>query len=155
ALGVVLYEMLTGERPFVGEDVGAIYGQQLYAQPLAPSALNAAIPAALEVLILRLLEKDPAQRLASAAHVRQALEALDVSAPLAEQEGRDLGRARYRRTFAGREAEVRQLRAAYEAAVAGQGALLIVVGEPGVGKTALCEQLASYVTQRGGRVLWG
>jgi KaiC/GvpD/RAD55 family RecA-like ATPase len=39
--------------------------------------------------------------------------------------------------------------------VAGQGALLMVVGEPGIGKTALCEQLASYVTQRGGRALWG
>src|SRR5207244_3468924 len=61
----------------------------------------------------------------------------------------------YRSTFVGREQELKQLQAAFDAAVSGQGALTLVVGEPGIGKTALCEQLATYVAVRGGRTLVG
>jgi predicted ATPase len=39
--------------------------------------------------------------------------------------------------------------------MSGQGALMMVMGEPGIGKTALCEQLATYVTLRGGKTLLG
>jgi DNA-binding CsgD family transcriptional regulator/tetratricopeptide (TPR) repeat protein len=60
-----------------------------------------------------------------------------------------------RRTFIGREPQLRQLREAFDAASAGHGSLAVVVGEPGIGKTALCEQLAGYVTTRGGRTLVG
>src|SRR5204862_5508991 len=61
----------------------------------------------------------------------------------------------YRRTFVGRENEVRQLQQAFDAALSGQGGLVMVVGEPGIGKTALCEQLATYVALRGGKALVG
>jgi len=56
------------------------------------------------------------------------------------------GNPLYRRVFVGREHEVRQLQAAFDAALSGKGALAMVVGEPGIGKTAVCEQLATYVT---------
>jgi predicted ATPase len=55
----------------------------------------------------------------------------------------------------GREAELRQLQTAFDAAISGQGSLAMVVGEPGIGKTALVEQLATYVSLRGGRTLVG
>src|SRR5439155_10169662 len=61
----------------------------------------------------------------------------------------------YRSTFVGREAELKQLQSAFDAALSGEGALLMVVGEPGIGKTALCEQLATYVAVRGGKTLVG
>src|SRR5205823_3277470 len=61
----------------------------------------------------------------------------------------------YSRTFVGREHELRQLQSAYDAALSGQGSLAMVVGEPGIGKTSLCEQLATYVALRGGRALVG
>ncbi len=61
----------------------------------------------------------------------------------------------YRRVFVGREAELKQLQSAFDGAMSGQGALMMVVGEPGIGKTALCEQLATYVTLRGGETLVG
>jgi len=61
----------------------------------------------------------------------------------------------YRRTFVGREAELEQLRAAFDGARAGQGTLVMVVGEPGIGKTTLCEQLIAYASERGGRTLVG
>jgi DNA-binding CsgD family transcriptional regulator len=61
----------------------------------------------------------------------------------------------YRRTFVGREAELHQLEAAFDDAAAGRAALIVVVGEPGVGKSALCEQLADSVMARGGCTLVG
>jgi len=61
----------------------------------------------------------------------------------------------YRRVFVGREMELRQLQTAFDSAMSGQGSLSMVVGEPGIGKTALCEQLAAYVTSRGGKTLVG
>jgi predicted ATPase len=60
-----------------------------------------------------------------------------------------------RSTFVGRDVELRRLVSAFEAAAKGQGALFMLVGEPGIGKTALCEQLASFVSARGGLALVG
>ena len=68
---------------------------------------------------------------------------------------RSLTNPLYERTFVGREQELRQLQTAFDAALSGQGSLAMVVGEPGIGKTSLCEQLATYVTVRGGRALVG
>src|SRR5207248_3941772 len=55
----------------------------------------------------------------------------------------------------GREQELTQLEAAFDAAASGQGSLVMVVGEPGIGKTTLTEQLATYASLRGGRTLTG
>jgi AAA ATPase domain len=60
-----------------------------------------------------------------------------------------------RSSFVGRESEQRHLLASFDAAAGGHGALLMLVGEPGIGKTALCEQLASVVGTRGGLTLVG
>jgi DNA-binding CsgD family transcriptional regulator/tetratricopeptide (TPR) repeat protein len=57
--------------------------------------------------------------------------------------------------FVGREHELRLLRHAFDEAAAGRGALVMVVGEPGIGKTTLCEHLAAYAAGRDGQVLIG
>jgi predicted ATPase len=57
----------------------------------------------------------------------------------------------YRRVFVGRETELGELRSAFDNAILGQGSLVMVVGEPGIGKTVLCEQLAAYVSSLGGK----
>jgi hypothetical protein len=57
--------------------------------------------------------------------------------------------------FVGRDDEQQRLLAGFEAAEAGHGARVMLVGEPGIGKTALCHQLASHVAARGGRPLVG
>jgi predicted ATPase/signal transduction histidine kinase len=59
------------------------------------------------------------------------------------------------RVFVGRVPELRELGAALERAWAGEGRLVCVVGEPGIGKTALARELASQSRLAGGRVLWG
>jgi predicted ATPase len=59
------------------------------------------------------------------------------------------------RPFVGREGELRQLQTAFESASNGHGALVMLVGEPGIGKTALCDQLAEFVSSREGLPLIG
>lgn len=73
ALGVTLYELVTGRPPFTGADATSVLTQHLTAAPVPPSQHAPAVPPALERLILRLLAKQAAQRPASAAEVVQAL----------------------------------------------------------------------------------
>ncbi|HXL15240.1 MAG TPA: serine/threonine-protein kinase, partial [Methylomirabilota bacterium] len=66
SLGVVLYEMLTGRRPFHDDDPHELYFTILSLPPAAPSVLNARISAAAESLVLQTIEKDPSRRPQSA-----------------------------------------------------------------------------------------
>jgi len=78
SLGAMLYEMVTGRPPFVGDDSVAIITQHLNTAPVSPSWHNAEIPPPFEALILCLLEKNPAKRPQTAAQVRQALESIST-----------------------------------------------------------------------------
>ncbi len=77
ALGVVLFEMATGELPFTGKTAFELSAAILY-EP--PGLLPARVPAGLRMLIRRCLEKDPGQRYQQAAEVRAALEVLQPGA---------------------------------------------------------------------------
>jgi len=157
SLGAMLYEMVTGRPPFVGDDSVSIIGQHINTPPVSPAWHRADLPPALETLIMQLLEKDPEKRPESAAVVLQALEAIE-SGKLKKEPSKETAPSEnplYRIVFVGREPELRQLQGAFDGAMSGQGALMMVMGEPGIGKTALCEQLSTYVTLRGGRTLMG
>ena len=65
SLGYMLYEMVTGRPPFVGDESVAIIGQHLNTPPVAPTWHRPDCPTGLEALILRLLEKDASKRPAS------------------------------------------------------------------------------------------
>ena len=158
SLGAMLYEMVTGRPPFVGDDSVSIIGQHINTPPVSPTWHRADLPPALETLILQLLEKDPAKRPSSATDVLQALESIDagkISKELSKEASTVAENPLYRRVFVGRESELKQLQSAFDGAISGQGALMMVVGEPGIGKTAVCEQLSTYVTLRGGKTLVG
>ena len=66
SLGVVLYEMITGKRPFDAESLQAICQKVMSATPLPPSQINSSLPAGLNELIASCLEKDPGRRRNSA-----------------------------------------------------------------------------------------
>jgi serine/threonine protein kinase len=132
SLGAMLYEMVTGHPPFVGDDSVAIIGQHINTPPVSPTWHRADLPPALETLILQLLEKDPEKRPESAAVVLQALEAIEAGK--IEKEPSTEAPAEnplYRRVFVGREQELKQLQSAFDSAISGQGALMMVTGEPG------------------------
>ncbi len=67
SLGVVLYEMITARRPFEGDTSAAVFDAILNRAPTAPVALNTEVPAGLEHIVNKALEKDPALRYQSAA----------------------------------------------------------------------------------------
>jgi eukaryotic-like serine/threonine-protein kinase len=73
SLGVVLYEMATGARPFPGDSMGAVFDAILHKAPTSPVRLNPRMPVDLERIVNRCLEKEPAKRWASAADLRDAL----------------------------------------------------------------------------------
>ncbi|WP_156027590.1 Stk1 family PASTA domain-containing Ser/Thr kinase [Candidatus Solirubrobacter pratensis] len=74
SVGVVLYELLTGQVPFDGEAPVSIALKQVSQPPVPPSQLEPGIPPALEHVVLRALEKDPARRFADADEFIAALE---------------------------------------------------------------------------------
>ena len=79
SLGAMLYEMVTGRPPFLGDDSVAIIGQHINTPPVAPTWHNGQCPRALDAVILRLLAKDPAERPESATDVLSALDAIDLA----------------------------------------------------------------------------
>lgn len=76
SLGVVLFELLTGTRPFGGASLTEITYKIVNSPPPIPSQLRPGLPPAFNPIILKLLEKDPTRRYAAGAEVGRALEAL-------------------------------------------------------------------------------
>ncbi|MFF3203771.1 serine/threonine-protein kinase [Streptomyces sp. NPDC002962] len=83
--GCLLYELLTGRPPFLGDSPFAVMHQHISQDPVAPSRLRPQIPAVVDDLVLRTLAKDREERLGSAAELRDTLAATltAVSAPAA------------------------------------------------------------------------
>ncbi len=73
SLGVVLYEMVTGRPPFLGDTPVAVASKHVRDHPLAPRQLNPAIPPTFEAIILKAMAKDPAHRYATAEELRADL----------------------------------------------------------------------------------
>jgi serine/threonine-protein kinase len=74
SVGIVLYEMLTGKVPFDGDSPVTIALKQVNEPPVAPAALNPAVPAPLQDVVLRALAKDPDDRYPDADAFIAALE---------------------------------------------------------------------------------
>jgi eukaryotic-like serine/threonine-protein kinase len=158
SLGAMLYEMLTGEPPFPGDDAVAIISQHLNAAPVAPSRHRGELPSSLDEPILRLLAKSPDERPDGAAAARRELEAAAKAPPEefpAPAEPENPLESLAGGVFVGRERELEEMRATLEDALAGRGHLLLLTGEPGIGKTRTAEELATYAQVRGAQVHWG
>ena len=78
ALGVVLYEALTGRPPFSADTEVATAMAHVHSQPLTPRQVRAGIPRSIEAVVRRAMAKDPAERYGSAAELAGALRAIDL-----------------------------------------------------------------------------
>lgn len=139
AIGCLLYELVTGAPPFTGPS-WAILTSHLDSPPKRPSELVVGVPDRLERLILRLLEKDVADRFGHADEVAGELAELrgyDVPSPESPPSRSYL----YRPRLVGRDAILVELARLRDDAIRGSGALALLGGESGVGKTRVAMEL--------------
>jgi non-specific serine/threonine protein kinase len=129
AIGVMLYEMVTGRVPFSDFDSQTILSQHLSDFVIPPSHTRNDIPLALESIILRLLAKNPQDRFASARDVKAALEQVVISS---ENIAALNNLPQLTTTFIGRAKEIADV-----AQVLESSRLVTLVGAGGIGKTRL------------------
>jgi Tol biopolymer transport system component/serine/threonine protein kinase len=94
SLGVVFYEMLTGERPFRGDTPTALLASILRDTPPPAGSLNPAIPRELDRIVNRCLAKDMSQRIQTALDVRNQLEEVKADVASGERDVEAAGRQR-------------------------------------------------------------
>jgi serine/threonine protein kinase len=146
--GIVLFECLAGEPPFVGADVGSVLQQHLSASPPRLRALGVDVPQALDAVVQRLLRKDPAERYQTAAAAAADLTAIadglrrGVREPPVIVGLHDRRQALTEPSFVARTAELAALADLVRAAAGGAGGLVLLEAESGGGKSRLLDELA-------------
>ena len=97
-----------------------------------------------------ILRQEPALELAPVTGEPEVVEGM-----VRTSAGRGPVPAQERGPFVGRDRELEYLRGALNKALAGHGRLVMLVGEPGIGKTQTAVELGRYAAERGACVLWG
>lgn len=150
SLGVVLYEMLTGQVPFAGDSSMSIVLKHISQIPVDPQEINSRIPDELNHLILKCLEKDRDKRYQDIEELLLELGRIEKSlvTPAAPERPHlppflEVGEeepAPSQPVFVARERELGRLADSLETALLGQGRILFVTGDAGSGKTALIQE---------------
>jgi tetratricopeptide (TPR) repeat protein len=156
SLGVMLYDWATGRPPFEGDDALEVVSQHIHAPVVPPTTIRPDLPAGLESVILRLLQKEPDDRFAAAADVREALGNLGAARGVAPEPGHVPIEGLTRGRMVGRKTELARLQDLWRgAAVEGRSHMALVSGEPGVGKTRLAHEVTATAQLDGALVLTG
>ena len=159
AFGVLLYELLAGVHPFRRSSHSGTLSAVLH-EPHAPVGQYAkGAPETARAMLDRLLAKQPNDRYQSFQDVRRDLGQLNDDsarvAGLAQPVAGDTAPSSGRTPYVGREAERAESRRLLEQAIQGQGSVLLLGGEPGIGKTRLAEELLLEARRRGCLALTG
>ena len=162
ALGCILHELVTGQRPFTATQAELLIEQQLHEPPVPVSSLVGGVPASLDELILQLLSKRPRDRLGHARDVAAmlartlhqlgdpAIPASQVELALAEVPDTAY---LYRTVMVGRQQPLALLNRQVDRSAEGQGAGCLLGGESGLGKTMLASELARQAALKQLRVV--
>jgi PAS domain S-box-containing protein len=153
SLGVTLYEMLTGELPFIAADPMEWVHCHLARQPAPPAQHVPGVPGALAAIVMKLLAKNPEERYQSAggveADLRHCLAALEASRridpfPLGRHDASD--RLLIPEKLYGRDLETKTLLDAFDRVVAnGAAELVLVSGYSGIGKSSVVNELQRVI----------
>ncbi|MGE6663765.1 hypothetical protein [Paenibacillus xylanexedens] len=160
ALGVILYELLTGQLPFHAEndeDWGTVHTRKV-PQPL--SDIRPGLDGTLQAILMKLLTKSQVERYQSTYGL---LEDLKLYQNMMDNDGAftplEVGRLDKIRTLSlsdswyGRSTEVVQMEAGLEQAFQGMNAFRWVIAKEGTGKTALVHRIQQNVVRHGGRMI--
>ncbi len=156
AFGVLLYELVTGRHPFTGQSQMATLHALMYESPEPPALVNPEVPRAIEQVIIEALQKDPKLRpgasevmyrlaLAHDSSIAVALSTVAVSprTPAAPSH------------VVGRDAELNTLRNEFQRAQRGNGRLVVVSAEAGMGKTTLVDAFVREIEGSGAGIRVG
>ena len=155
SLGVILYELLTGQLPFVDDDLAKLVHYHLVRLPTPPYLISERIPLVLSTVVEKLLDKRPDERYQTAhglfQDLQQCADDLRQGRPIQLTGlGRFDGSGWLQLTghLYGRHDAIRQAEADLMQVTAGQKRLYLVSGERGTGKTALVDQLKKISNQQ-------
>ncbi len=158
ALGLLLYELATGVHPFQADDLRVAMRRQLEEQPKRLSRLNPQITPFFEEVVHRLLNKDPACRFQTAAELLEVLTLGEEgswwrgrASEIRTRTRRPLRRVRVPREtrIHGRDDELTALRQLFDRVEQGDGQVVLVEGEAGVGKTRLVDEFVAQLVDEG------
>ena len=158
ALGLMLYELATGRHPSRAESFADVLKIRLGDAPRPASDVNPQLSPFLDEVIATLLAKEPEERFASATELQGVLDDgeggawwNDRAVLIRAETKRPLRRVRIPRdtVLCGRDDDLQKLTALYERAAAGEGQVLLLEGEAGIGKTRLIDEFVGRLTQDG------
>jgi len=133
SLGVILYAMLTGRRPFVARDMAGYLTQHRDVEPRPPVELFPNVPAHLNDICLRLLRKAPRERFQAASDILARLSRTDPGSRV------DLGTTVWASPVIGRRFEVGLLHDAVARLTRRSGGVVLIEGAEGLGRTRMLE----------------
>jgi diguanylate cyclase (GGDEF)-like protein len=162
SLGITLYELLLGRRPFEAQDGMEMVHMHIAAVPPAPHEADPSIPHIASRIVQKLIEKNAEHRYQSAAglcmDLQIGIDALNAGMPAVDfvaGEHDVADRFSIPATLYGREAEIGQLMAAYESMCEGRTGLVLVSGHSGIGKSSLIQEIHKPIARRRGFFIAG
>jgi len=151
SLGLVLYELATGQHPFRGDGFGHVLTRQLQEEPRPAAEINPQLSPFFEEVCKALLEKDREERIPFLPRDEESTWWHERAQAIRLETRRPLRRIRIPRETAlfGREEELVRLNALYGRARDGEGQVLLVEGEAGIGKSRLIDEFVGQLHAAG------